>query len=210
MLHNFMVIASAVFSVAILRRPLRVHEWLGCFIVTTALILTGVPALTHPEEATANQGLHWLGIVLAILSTCVHALQNIWEERLFLKGKMSSVLAVGIEGATGIGLSIVVLPLIHLAGIENLSIGFYQLSISSQLRSGMFWYSISSFANNSTGVVVTKWTSGLLRWYEFRLNLRTPPNPTPSRMIYLFIQFIHVHETARRMDYRNDSGLESF
>eukprot|EP01055_Gregarina_sp_Pseudo9_P005909 Gregarina_sp_Pseudo_9__5908@NODE_938_length_2050_cov_20_491795_g880_i0_p1_GENE_NODE_938_length_2050_cov_20_491795_g880_i0NODE_938_length_2050_cov_20_491795_g880_i0_p1_ORF_typecomplete_len456_score87_61CRTlike/PF08627_10/9_4e30CRTlike/PF08627_10/37SLC35F/PF06027_12/7_6e27Nuc_sug_transp/PF04142_15/1_3e25Nuc_sug_transp/PF04142_15/1_4e03TPT/PF03151_16/1_3e16UAA/PF08449_11/1_8e15PUNUT/PF16913_5/2_3e07EamA/PF00892_20/4_4e05EamA/PF00892_20/3_3Mg_trans_NIPA/PF05653_14/3_2e03Mg_trans_NIPA/PF05653_14/0_00 len=163
MLHNFMVIASAVFSVAILRKPLKVHEWLGCTIVTAALILTGVPALTHPEAATANQELHWLGIIIAILSTCVHALQNIWEERLFLKGRMSSVLAVGIEGATGFAMSLVVLPLIHLTRIENLKAGFYQLSISKDLRSGMFWYSISSFANNATGVVVTKWTSGLLR-----------------------------------------------
>lgn len=87
MLHNFMVVASAIFSMLILRRPLRVHEWLGCAIVTLALVLTGIPALQKPEEATdAHSSSHWLGIVLAILSTCVHALQNIWEEALFQKG----------------------------------------------------------------------------------------------------------------------------
>eukprot|EP01056_Protomagalhaensia_sp_Gyna25_P005444 Protomagalhaensia_sp_Gyna_25__5443@NODE_712_length_2795_cov_40_927068_g554_i0_p3_GENE_NODE_712_length_2795_cov_40_927068_g554_i0NODE_712_length_2795_cov_40_927068_g554_i0_p3_ORF_typecomplete_len222_score28_58SLC35F/PF06027_12/8_2e05CRTlike/PF08627_10/0_7_NODE_712_length_2795_cov_40_927068_g554_i013622027 len=76
---------------------------------------------------------------------------------------MSSVLAVGIEGATGVGITAIVLPIFHWAKIENINVGFYQLSISSQLRMGMFWYAICSFLNNATGVVVTKWTSGLIR-----------------------------------------------
>lgn len=128
--------------------------------------------MTHPEEATAHQDLHWLGILVALLSTCVHALQNIWEERLFLKGAMSSVLAVGIEGATGLSMSICLLPIIHYLHIEDLSAGFYQLSLSRELRVGMFWYSISSFVNNATGVVVTKWTSGLLR--SLFMSMRPP------------------------------------
>eukprot|EP01053_Blabericola_migrator_P005592 Blabericola_migrator_1__5591@NODE_2847_length_2293_cov_86_862983_g1074_i3_p2_GENE_NODE_2847_length_2293_cov_86_862983_g1074_i3NODE_2847_length_2293_cov_86_862983_g1074_i3_p2_ORF_typecomplete_len212_score33_38SLC35F/PF06027_12/0_26_NODE_2847_length_2293_cov_86_862983_g1074_i3115750 len=76
---------------------------------------------------------------------------------------MSSVLAVGIEGAAGAGICGVILPLIHLSGVENLHQGFYQLSISVALRTGLWWYAILSLMNNVTGVVVTKWSSGLLR-----------------------------------------------
>lgn len=164
MLHNFMVVASALFCLLILKRPLRVHEWLGCFVVTSALVLTGIPAIERPETtSSAASSRHWLGILLAILSTCVHALQNVWEEHLFCKGRISTLLAVGIEGSAGCVITLAALPLVHLSGLENIGTGLRQLRRSRTLQMGSAIYAVASFLNNAAGIAVTKWSSALLR-----------------------------------------------
>lgn len=79
-------------------------------------------------------------------------------------GKISSVYAVGIEGGAGTVLTLAMLPAIQLLGVERPTDGLQQLSRSSKLQSGSLAYAAASFVNNASGVVVTKWSSGLLRW----------------------------------------------
>ncbi|EZG45467.1 putative transmembrane protein [Gregarina niphandrodes] len=164
MLHNFMVICSAVFTILILRYPLRVHEWLGSLVVTVALILCGIPALRNPEEATeVHSDYQWLGILLALVSTCVHSLQNIWEEALFRKCDVDATVAIGLEGLTGAIISGAALPVVQWTGYEHTREGARQLIESSQLRWGCVLFGISSLLNNLCGIAVTRWANGLLR-----------------------------------------------
>lgn len=86
MLHNLTLIFSAFISMLMFKRALRVHEWLGCMVITLALGFASIPAIHTPETATGHNSSHWLGIVCATLSTAIHSLQNIWEEKLLLKG----------------------------------------------------------------------------------------------------------------------------
>lgn len=164
MLHNFMLVTAAIFSMVMFRKPLKVHEWLGCFLVTFALICSGIPAILYPEDATdTHSSAQWIGILLALLGTCAHAFQNVWEEALFSKGKIGTFLAVGVEGLAGLGISMCILPFIEWFKWEYPSRGIRQTLANSNIMHTTILFVLASLVNNASGIIVTRKSSGVLR-----------------------------------------------
>eukprot|EP01054_Gregarina_sp_Poly1_P009875 Gregarina_sp_Poly_1__9874@NODE_640_length_7000_cov_184_134574_g489_i0_p4_GENE_NODE_640_length_7000_cov_184_134574_g489_i0NODE_640_length_7000_cov_184_134574_g489_i0_p4_ORF_typecomplete_len427_score29_30SLC35F/PF06027_12/1_6e02SLC35F/PF06027_12/1_4e23Nuc_sug_transp/PF04142_15/1_1e20CRTlike/PF08627_10/1_9e18CRTlike/PF08627_10/5_5e02UAA/PF08449_11/3e02UAA/PF08449_11/1_2e12TPT/PF03151_16/1_4e09PUNUT/PF16913_5/2_2e08Mg_trans_NIPA/PF05653_14/1_7e02Mg_trans_NIPA/PF05653_14/1_7Ferric_reduct/PF01794_19/8 len=164
MLHNSLVIICAFEQLAIIRRALRIHEWIGVITVTIAMILTVLPAILNPETSTTNDGSSaWLGILLAILTTCLSGTQIILEEWLFIKSGYGPFKAVGIQGLTGIVLVIVAMPIAHFTALENVMLSFYQFFHSRRLMVITVFYLVASIGFTGGGAATIKLGGGLLR-----------------------------------------------
>eukprot|EP01054_Gregarina_sp_Poly1_P009877 Gregarina_sp_Poly_1__9876@NODE_640_length_7000_cov_184_134574_g489_i0_p3_GENE_NODE_640_length_7000_cov_184_134574_g489_i0NODE_640_length_7000_cov_184_134574_g489_i0_p3_ORF_typecomplete_len430_score29_95SLC35F/PF06027_12/3e22Nuc_sug_transp/PF04142_15/3_2e02Nuc_sug_transp/PF04142_15/4_5e18CRTlike/PF08627_10/7_5e16UAA/PF08449_11/1_9e09TPT/PF03151_16/4_2e08PUNUT/PF16913_5/1e07EamA/PF00892_20/7_4e02EamA/PF00892_20/0_0094EamA/PF00892_20/1_3e03NADH5_C/PF06455_11/0_25NADH5_C/PF06455_11/2_3e03Mg_trans_NI len=164
MLHNIHVIICALEQLAIIRRALRIHEWIGVITITTAMVLTALPAILRPETSVLHDGSSaWLGVVLALLSTGFRGSQIICEEWLFIKARYSPIKAVGVEGLSGVVLVSIAMPIVQVSGLENVKISFYQFFHSPKLVLITLFYWVACIGFNGGGVATIKLGGGLLR-----------------------------------------------
>eukprot|EP01053_Blabericola_migrator_P002594 Blabericola_migrator_1__2593@NODE_1731_length_3907_cov_108_722917_g1118_i0_p1_GENE_NODE_1731_length_3907_cov_108_722917_g1118_i0NODE_1731_length_3907_cov_108_722917_g1118_i0_p1_ORF_typecomplete_len501_score59_02SLC35F/PF06027_12/2_5e24CRTlike/PF08627_10/1_8e20CRTlike/PF08627_10/7_6e02Nuc_sug_transp/PF04142_15/2_2e02Nuc_sug_transp/PF04142_15/3_2e19UAA/PF08449_11/4_9e12PUNUT/PF16913_5/2_9e02PUNUT/PF16913_5/1_4e08EamA/PF00892_20/1_5e07EamA/PF00892_20/1_8e04TPT/PF03151_16/4_3e07Mg_trans_NIPA/PF05653 len=163
MLKNFMVVISAVLQLFMIRRALRIHEWIGVTCITTALVLTAIPAVLHPDPDVKEPWKATLGIALAILGTSLHGLQGTLEEFNFKKTRYSCLRAVGMEGLTGGVIWMLLYPIFSYTNFENVKVTRFQLKTSSTLQQVMTTYFFSTIIYNAAGIATTALGGGLLR-----------------------------------------------
>eukprot|EP01054_Gregarina_sp_Poly1_P009876 Gregarina_sp_Poly_1__9875@NODE_640_length_7000_cov_184_134574_g489_i0_p2_GENE_NODE_640_length_7000_cov_184_134574_g489_i0NODE_640_length_7000_cov_184_134574_g489_i0_p2_ORF_typecomplete_len431_score32_96SLC35F/PF06027_12/1_6e21CRTlike/PF08627_10/2_2e19Nuc_sug_transp/PF04142_15/2e19UAA/PF08449_11/1_4e12PUNUT/PF16913_5/6e12TPT/PF03151_16/3_1e10EamA/PF00892_20/1_8e03EamA/PF00892_20/0_0021EamA/PF00892_20/3_9e02Ferric_reduct/PF01794_19/1_2e03Ferric_reduct/PF01794_19/0_0021Ferric_reduct/PF01794_19/4_6e len=164
MLHNTMVIICAFEQLTIIRRALRIHEWIGVVTITTAMVLTALPAILNPETSVTNDGSSaWLGVLFALLSTCCQGTQIMMEEWLFMKSRYGPIKAVGIEGLAGIVMVVIAMPIAQATALDNVRLSFYQFFNSRRLVIITVFYFIACIGFNGGGVATIKLGGGLLR-----------------------------------------------
>ncbi|EZG67685.1 putative transmembrane protein [Gregarina niphandrodes] len=164
MLRNFMVVLTAILQPAMLRKAVRIHEWLGVFVITIAMVLTAVPAFLSPDDSgNTDTGKVVLGIVLAIVGTSVQSVQLLLEEWFLRKKRSSPLRCVGWEGIGGLVYSFIAWPIYQKIGTEDVT-GSWYASIHSGAISGItIVYLPMAAVFNIAGLATTLLGSGLLR-----------------------------------------------
>lgn len=170
MLKNFLVVVVALMQLILIRRALRIHEWIGTITITAAMVLTAVPAILDPETTEDNDGSKaWLGVLLAILGTSCQGFQIIFEEWLFTKWRYSPVKAVGMEGLAGMVGVAIIMPIAQATGLEDVGASFYQWAHSTKIIVISVFYLAACVGFNGGGLATTKLGGGLLRSIMFAL-----------------------------------------
>eukprot|EP01056_Protomagalhaensia_sp_Gyna25_P000993 Protomagalhaensia_sp_Gyna_25__992@NODE_1480_length_1799_cov_3222_803409_g408_i1_p1_GENE_NODE_1480_length_1799_cov_3222_803409_g408_i1NODE_1480_length_1799_cov_3222_803409_g408_i1_p1_ORF_typecomplete_len431_score70_37SLC35F/PF06027_12/4_1e02SLC35F/PF06027_12/2_4e24CRTlike/PF08627_10/9_3e23Nuc_sug_transp/PF04142_15/1_4e03Nuc_sug_transp/PF04142_15/3_7e21Nuc_sug_transp/PF04142_15/1_9e02UAA/PF08449_11/4_2e11TPT/PF03151_16/1_5e09EamA/PF00892_20/8_4e02EamA/PF00892_20/2e06EamA/PF00892_20/3_9e03PUNUT/PF1 len=170
MLRNFLVVICALLQLMLIRRALRLHEWVGVITITGAMVLTAVPAILMPEGGEDDDPVQTvLAIVFAIVGTSLHGLQIMFEEWLFTKWAYSPVKAVGVEGVTGMVYLLILFPICQVTGLEDVKAAWYQWAHSWEILVITFFYLIACILFNGAGLATTKLGGGLLRSVMFAL-----------------------------------------
>lgn len=164
MLRNSLVLFTAAISIVTLRKPLRVYEWTGIVVMTLGMLLSGIDAILNPEKATnSDPSKSYLGIVLVLIGTVLNAITIISEEWMLKVRYCPPFRAVGYCGVTGLIWNLIALPIVQLAGIQDVKANFYMIRNSTTLLVSQFVYIVTSLVFNGSGMIVTKIGSGLLK-----------------------------------------------
>lgn len=163
MLRNSLLVMTSITSLILVRRPLRVHEWLGVIFMTAGMVSAGIMSVINPDKHGIYEGHSWLGVVLTIGSTIFSAVQMTIEEFYFQKTYSPPMRAVGIEGLSGVVLSVAFIVVSHFAGFYNFAEGWYQMNHSSLLIGTNIWFLFSVLVFNGAGLMTTFLGSAVLR-----------------------------------------------
>eukprot|EP01053_Blabericola_migrator_P001655 Blabericola_migrator_1__1654@NODE_1444_length_4533_cov_193_547918_g626_i1_p2_GENE_NODE_1444_length_4533_cov_193_547918_g626_i1NODE_1444_length_4533_cov_193_547918_g626_i1_p2_ORF_typecomplete_len442_score71_57SLC35F/PF06027_12/1_6e25CRTlike/PF08627_10/1_8e20CRTlike/PF08627_10/8_6e02UAA/PF08449_11/3_2e15Nuc_sug_transp/PF04142_15/8_2e15PUNUT/PF16913_5/1_2e09TPT/PF03151_16/1_4e08TPT/PF03151_16/8_3e03EamA/PF00892_20/1_2e04EamA/PF00892_20/0_00074EamA/PF00892_20/0_076EamA/PF00892_20/6_8e03Rab5ip/PF0701 len=191
MLANTMAVITALLQLLVIRRALRIHEVLGVLGMTTAMVLTAIPAVLQPDVNSSNKDYAaWYGILFYLLATVLWSLQFIIEEVFFKRWNFSPFQAVGLEGMCGFVISSAALPIFHVSGFENVKASFYQFGHSPKVIGVFFLYTVATIGFNAFGQMTTKLSSAL-----FRLTISEMRAPT-SWLIDLGLGWIKYNNYA--------------
>eukprot|EP00917_Polyrhabdina_sp_WS-2016_P017417 GHVP01037636.1.p1 GENE.GHVP01037636.1~~GHVP01037636.1.p1 ORF type:complete len:455 (+),score=60.49 GHVP01037636.1:53-1417(+) len=165
-MRNFNVLITALLTIFYLKNALRMRHWLGCVFLTAGMILTGMYGILNPDTDTnIDAGKAFIGILLALVSTTLHAFQHIYEEALLRKYFCSPFEGVGWMGLFGVVISIVVLLVMEYAvpDGEKTSVTFFNAGYSGTVLGAQIGYLFSVCIFNGAGLSVAKLASALLR-----------------------------------------------
>lgn len=170
-LCNQMVITVALTQLWLTKRPLLVHEWLGVVIIWVSIVISSISAVHSPDTSAPNDlNSHdarvyaaWQGVVFALIGTAVVSIQIVWEEFLFVKGYISLLQAIGIEGIAGAYLNLTILPIIHESHLSNVFRGLYQITHNARLGCLAISFYIVGLLSHGSELHVSKTGPGLLR-----------------------------------------------
>eukprot|EP01053_Blabericola_migrator_P012812 Blabericola_migrator_1__12811@NODE_825_length_6370_cov_320_094241_g582_i0_p1_GENE_NODE_825_length_6370_cov_320_094241_g582_i0NODE_825_length_6370_cov_320_094241_g582_i0_p1_ORF_typecomplete_len419_score64_92SLC35F/PF06027_12/2_8e03SLC35F/PF06027_12/8_5e23CRTlike/PF08627_10/1_7e21CRTlike/PF08627_10/8_2e02Nuc_sug_transp/PF04142_15/1e03Nuc_sug_transp/PF04142_15/2_6e18UAA/PF08449_11/4_7e02UAA/PF08449_11/1_5e17PUNUT/PF16913_5/6_7e16TPT/PF03151_16/4_8e12EamA/PF00892_20/3_2e05EamA/PF00892_20/3_2e02EamA/ len=164
MLTNFYIFFAGICQLVLVRRALRIHEYISVTIITVSMILTAIPAIQTPETSSeVEAGKAWLGVLLCIFGTALQSFQSVYEEFIFVRFRYGPVKAVGVEGCVGLVMGAVSMIIFHHIGEENAYAAWYQFGHSQKIQTTFGLYLIACILFNCSGLVVTKLGSGLLR-----------------------------------------------
>lgn len=164
-LRNSMLCWCAIITMVMMKRPLRVHEWLGIVVMTAGMVASAVAAILKDDGGQGDRA--WLGIVLALAGTVFASFQLIVEEKFFEKTYTPPMKGVGIEGLVGLILTVFVTLICHYAKWYNFTKAIYQIKHSVTLRNAYGIYLLFAFVFNASGLLTTFLASGLLRGVIF-------------------------------------------
>jgi len=173
MLRGTLVVFAGIFTIVLLKRRLRSHNWFGIVLITAGAALVGASSIVYEKkDADADKGAHHiapnplLGNLLVILAQLLNAAQFIVEEKFLHQLRPPVLLAVGAEGVVGVILCAVALPLLsHVPGpggspIDDASTALSAIAASSTLQWSTVVTVLSIAAFNFCGISVTKRLSG--------------------------------------------------
>lgn len=180
MLRGSMILFTGIFTVLILRRQLRLKQWVGIGIVCMGLIVVGASSLLEPkddDDSHLSTGEKLLGIFLVVVGAALNSAQGVFEEKLMKgAGDVDPLVVVGWEGLFGTLLSgLVLLPATqYLPGSdlhEDTIDTFDQMSNSGMVVFLVVGYTLSLAAMNYYSQKISKVFSAVLRMLI--QNLRT-------------------------------------
>jgi drug/metabolite transporter (DMT)-like permease len=177
MLRGTLVIFAGGLTVVILKRRLRSHNLLGLVLITAGAALVGASSLLYEkQDRAAGGGAHaaaapnpLLGDILVVLAQLLNALQFVVEEKFLRQYKAPVLLAVGSEGAVGLLVSALALPVLaRLTGpgggpIDDAAAALREIRGDARLRWTTAATVLSIAAFNFCGVSVTRSLSGASR-----------------------------------------------
>lgn len=163
-LRTTMLVLTSLFALCLMRKPLRIHEWLGIFVMTGGMISAGIMAVLHPEVAESiDPTKSKIGVVLTLIGTIFSAIQLAVEEKFFDKTYCPPLMGVGVEGCTGAFLSIFAIIICHYAKFYNFRDGIDQLKNSPRIIGCYVGVFFTVFIFNGAGLLTTFLGGGILR-----------------------------------------------
>eukprot|EP01053_Blabericola_migrator_P012811 Blabericola_migrator_1__12810@NODE_825_length_6370_cov_320_094241_g582_i0_p2_GENE_NODE_825_length_6370_cov_320_094241_g582_i0NODE_825_length_6370_cov_320_094241_g582_i0_p2_ORF_typecomplete_len398_score49_70CRTlike/PF08627_10/1_8e20CRTlike/PF08627_10/1e03SLC35F/PF06027_12/2_4e19Nuc_sug_transp/PF04142_15/4e19UAA/PF08449_11/1_1e16PUNUT/PF16913_5/1_2e14TPT/PF03151_16/3e13EamA/PF00892_20/3_1e06EamA/PF00892_20/1_4e02EamA/PF00892_20/9_5e03DUF2101/PF09874_9/0_5DUF2101/PF09874_9/2_1e02_NODE_825_length_63 len=164
MMINFYIVVAAVMQLVLVRRALRVHEYISVSVITLSLVLTAIPAIQLPDTSSnTNTELAWVGIALCIAGTAATGFQSMYEDFVFTNYTYGVLKAVWVEGLVGLVLTSMSTIVLHHTGLEDASKVVYQVGHSARIQATFGLYLIAGLLFNGAGMCVTMLGSGLLR-----------------------------------------------
>ena len=173
MFRGTVVIFAGLFTVTILQKRLKSHNWLGIVMITAGAALVGASSLIEQKkrreksEYADSQAL--LGLIMIILAQALNALQFIAEEKFVKEIKTPVLVAVGIEGVTGLCLCLLCLPFAaYLPApdgkpLDEIGKGIRAVASNTRLQWTSMAIVLCIAVFNFTGISVTKRLSGTAR-----------------------------------------------
>lgn len=163
-LRNSNVVMCALLQTLYLRRALRLSEWVGIFIITVGMTMSGIFAMVTSDPSTASHsGYSWVGIILALVGTAFISFQMIFEERLMRKYFASPVAGVGYQGLIGICLATFGLLVSDIIGYERFATTWHQVQHNKAIRAASISYFLTVSIFNMAGMSVTKLSGAVLK-----------------------------------------------
>jgi drug/metabolite transporter (DMT)-like permease len=175
MLRGAMIVFSALLHAFALKRTQHNYMWAGVIIVTLALVIVGLAAVTSNGlgGTGASRGLIILSIVLTVGSQFIRAIQVILEDYYVHDAELSSYLIVGVEGIWGLVLTIgVFLPICqNIGNVNNEGNGVHEDSLDTLRMLGNMpdligmsvAYMVAILGLNVAGMLVTEITNAVMR-----------------------------------------------
>ena len=171
MMRGFIMVVVALYSILFLKIKLFKHQYLGVLCAFIGVVLVGLASVLYEATSAKNPV---IGVIIIIIAQ-FFAGGVFVSEQLFLENIVVHPLqAVGIEGTSGLGYFLIVLPIFNAIPcddgdfcsggyIENSVQAFKQIGESTNLilLSIGFLLSISLF--NFTGITTTKKAGALAR-----------------------------------------------
>jgi len=112
MLRGSVIIFTGILTILILRTSLKPHRWTGIILATSGIALAGYTNFLAKNGKEESNDIIW-GIVVLLLGGFLHALQNIFEEKLLKGSDVTPVYATCVEGIWGIFAGIILLPVFY-------------------------------------------------------------------------------------------------
>ena len=173
MLRGLIVVITAILSVTILKRKLYRHHYVGCTLVFFGVFIVGLSSVLF-EKSSSDAKSPIVGLILLLISQIFGGLLYIAEEKFLGQISVEPILAVGIEGISGVTYYIILLLMFQWIpcdngdlcsgpGVENTPDSFEQLGASPVLLILWLCFMLSIGLFNSTGVTVTKNASAVAR-----------------------------------------------
>lgn len=113
MMRAFMIVVTATFSVIFLKRKYYVHHMIGICLVIGGVLIVGTVSIHNsaPGAKTTDP----IGIIFLLTAQLFSGCMMVSEEKLIKSaGKVTPLLAIGLEGLSGCTLLIVMLPFLSL------------------------------------------------------------------------------------------------
>jgi drug/metabolite transporter (DMT)-like permease len=180
MLRSCLIVFSAILSKIFLKKQLYFFHWLGIFIIVAGLSVVGLSALLDDMEgggSSQNNKNLLFGIIFAIGSQVLNAIQFIIEEAFITRRGYAPVQIVGLEGLFGMILtSAIALPILQYFKQENtldalvqlknnwLIIVFMGVYILCSMLANLFSVSISQVLNTIQRMIITSSVQTLFLW----------------------------------------------
>jgi drug/metabolite transporter (DMT)-like permease len=167
MLRSAVVVFTALFSVFLLKRRLKLFHWVAIFFVCLGVFVVGYVSIEYSgsgDDAKPTSSV-MLGNFLVIIAQAMVAFQMVVEEKIIGRYGAPALKAVGFEGIFGfviLGILLVPLYYIHVSGgahdypIEDAVDALIQVGNSSELKVSLACYVCSIAFFNFFGISVTK------------------------------------------------------
>jgi len=159
LIMNFTMLVAAFLSLAIFRIALRIHNYIGVAACCVGVTVSGVSAILSDDSGTS---LAWLGVMLAIFTAFMLALQLTLEQRVLTTFLCHPLEGAGYEGIVGLVISGFVLLTTELVGYEKPSRVFYQFSQNTGLLMAQLSNIIILLVFKAASLVISQKASGLL------------------------------------------------
>eukprot|EP00928_Gymnodinium_smaydae_P061934 TRINITY_DN45899_c0_g1_i1.p1 TRINITY_DN45899_c0_g1~~TRINITY_DN45899_c0_g1_i1.p1 ORF type:complete len:343 (-),score=68.87 TRINITY_DN45899_c0_g1_i1:169-1197(-) len=164
MLRGGKVVLTALLSIALLKRRLKLYQIAGALIVVLGISLVGFS--TSKPQAAAVPGLAtlpWKAISFCVAGELTQSVLWIYQESVLKKYDIAPLQLVGIEGAIGVLLGGLAVAVAHPLGLENLEESAHQLRTSMPLLASVLCLLVSMAFFNFSGVGITKLGSAVHR-----------------------------------------------
>ena len=171
MLRGFIMVVVALYSIIFLKIKLFRHQILGVFFAFIGVCLVGLASVLYEASSAQSPILGAIIIIIAQFFTGGHFV----VEQLFLENIVVHPLeAVGIEGLSGLGYYLIVLPIFNLIPcdnpdlcnggyVENSVEAFKQIGDSTNLALLCVGFMLCISLFNFTGVTITQKSGALAR-----------------------------------------------
>jgi drug/metabolite transporter (DMT)-like permease len=171
MMRGFIMVVVALYSIIFLKIRLFRHQYLGVLCALIGVVIVGLASVIYESSSASNPV---LGVIIIVLAQ-FFAGGVFVSEQLFLENVVVHPLqAVGIEGMTGFGYYLILLPIFNLIPCSNDDFcngGFLEDSVEAFKQIGESWEILTLFLGfmisislfNFTGVTTTKKAGALAR-----------------------------------------------
>ena len=168
MLRGTLVIFAGIFTTILLKKSLKAHNWIGIVMITAGAAVVGVSTMVH-GNTSASSDKELVGILMIIMAQVLNALQFIIEENYMKTVRPPVLVAVGVEGITGLCCCLAALPFVNTIQapdgkpVDRVGQGIVEILGNPflQITSIMIIASVATF--NFCGISVTRELSGAAR-----------------------------------------------
>lgn len=166
MTRGAIVIFTCIFSMVFLGRRQEKYHLVGVGLVFAGLTVVSLSALLHGAEVSIeNQAHAMLGLVLCVAAQIFQASMLVYEEKVMKNSdyEIDPLRMVGMEGAWGCVIGVILLTGLNITGIESTSVAMYQMTQSAPLTISIILSIFSIGFFNWSGITVTQKASATSR-----------------------------------------------
>jgi drug/metabolite transporter (DMT)-like permease len=166
MTRGAIVIFTCLISVVFLGRRQHRYHIVGVMLVFLGITLVSLSTFMNPEQADAQRtssASKIFGIGLCIGAQVFQASMLVYEEKIMSQYPVPPLQVVGMEGACGMAVGVILLSCLNMQGIESTPAALYQMSHSAPLLFAVIASIFSIAIFNFSGVTVTKQASAVAR-----------------------------------------------
>eukprot|EP00744_Colponema_vietnamica_P002069 GILI01003328.1.p2 GENE.GILI01003328.1~~GILI01003328.1.p2 ORF type:complete len:395 (-),score=108.98 GILI01003328.1:104-1288(-) len=169
MLRGFIVVFAGIFSILFLKRRLKLHQWVGIFLITFGIMVVGQSNVVHANITEENAPNPLLGNLLALGGQIFLAAMFVYEEKILVQYDIPILLIVGWEGFWGMLVSAGFvfafwrIPGSDMGSLENFIQASLQIWNSPMLLAAFVTTIVVIGPFNFYGTLVTKKLSALHR-----------------------------------------------
>jgi len=174
MMRGSIILFSAIMAVIFLKRKLQAYHWIGvgttvvglCLIATASILENTSETVQVPGAAPSQVG---LGVSLVVVAQVFAAFQCTFEEHLLTGHQVSATQTVGMEGAWGCALMVVVLSVMTMlpgsdhGSYESLPDGAHMIVGSKFFQGITSSYMLSIACYNYVGMTLCRKLSAVTR-----------------------------------------------
>eukprot|EP00747_Dinoflagellata_sp_TGD_P148923 gnl/TRDRNA2_/TRDRNA2_176967_c1_seq3.p1 gnl/TRDRNA2_/TRDRNA2_176967_c1~~gnl/TRDRNA2_/TRDRNA2_176967_c1_seq3.p1 ORF type:complete len:365 (+),score=55.30 gnl/TRDRNA2_/TRDRNA2_176967_c1_seq3:64-1158(+) len=165
MCRGTIVIFVCAMSVIFLGRRQHGFHLVGVALVVVGIVLVALSTFFDPTSGTVSSSTETIitGISLVVGAQVFQASMFVYEEKIMSQYIVQPLQVVGMEGLFGVIISLVLLSILHVFGVENTPGAFYQMRQSPALAISIFASMLAVAVFNFSGATVTQKSSAVAR-----------------------------------------------